>query len=239
MAMAEGMLSQDYFAASQRIWFPDFEEMIVQQKTHYEKLGPDFSCFLILLRYFRKALSRAQFAKDFLAQEAPRKMLRKQRELYQRVCTLCRAYEAQSIFDTELDAQLLLAFRDRPAEDVFTPDFSLWDEVTHLMSLLDTKSKRLPHHFDGMAWNRYLSGSLTRKEYTERYLAFGTVDHLAQIAAYGIDKDRFAEEYATEISVCQQLHKLCQDYRDCVIFPASFDLRFLELAREFCGDLME
>jgi len=237
--MAEGILAQDGFTARQRIWFPDFEEMLVQQEAHFEKLGADFSCFLLLLRYFRGAMSRAQFVKEYLAQEAPQKMLRKHRELYQRVFTLCIAYEAQSICDTELDDQLLLAFRDRPEEDVFTPDFSLWDDVAHLMSVLEAKSRRLPHHFDGTAWNSYLRGSLTRREYTERFLSFGTVDHLAKIAAYGLDKDRFAEEFSPEISVCLQLHKLCQDYRDSVVSPASFDLQFLELARAFCEELLE
>jgi len=35
-----------------------------------------------------------------------------------------------------MDDQLLLAFRDRPEEDVFTPDFSLWDELLRLFQLL-------------------------------------------------------------------------------------------------------
>ena len=239
MVKSKEIPSQDYFEKSQKIWFPDFTEMLEAEEGHYSKYAADFSSLIAVLRFFRKELSRAQFVTCFLELKTPQKMLHKPRDLYTRAHELCTAYQNQSICDTEFDEQLLLSFRNRPTEDVFTPAFELWDEINLLMSRLEEKSRRLPIHFDGTAWNSYLKGIVTRKQYAGCYLAFGTGDHLAQVLAYGVDKENFAKEYSQEISVCLHLRKLCIDYKAALLSPDSFDSRFLELAKEFCVDISE
>lgn len=221
-----------YFTKSQRIWFPDFEEMIEK----YDKDGDTSSALRAIVGYFRKELSAAEFAAYFLGQDAPGKMLHTHRKLYKRALELCMQYRNQSICQEEFDEQLLLAFRGRPTEDVFSPAFPLCGEICQLLPRILEKSRCLPLHFDGTAWNAYLKGIVTRSEYVKGYLSFGTGEHLAQLVANGVDKENFAKQYSKEISVCLSLRKLCIDYRAGLLSPDSFDTQFLALAKEFCTE---
>lgn len=225
----------DCFIRSRSIWFPDFADELREQEQHYRRLNGDFSVFLILLCYLRGEMPRGQFVTQFSETEAPQNMLRRQRALYTRLQTLCAAYQNHGIGDAAFDEQLLLAFRGRPTEDVFSPTDSKQNEIIRLMARLDEKAKQLPPPFDGTAWNSFFSGRLTRRQYADACLSFGVADRLTQAAC----EDAFAQAYRTEISVCQQLQALCTAYRDGQVTPDSFDIRFTALANAFCADAPE
>ena len=194
---------------------------------------------LVLLAYFRKEISRQQFLNRFLEQEVPQKILPSDRRKFLQVEALCKSSLNQRISDEAFDEQLLLCFRDRPCSDVFSPAFEQWNEMKCLISKLEQKEKCLPVHFDGIAWNGYLTGKITRREYVTLHLSWGTEEHLAHILAYGTDKESFAQKYAVEASVCMRLQKLCTAYRDALISSKDFDNCFLELAKEFCADILK
>lgn len=239
MLKSEYIQLQEYFVRSSKIWFPDFVETIEEEHDRYSRYSSDFSGLRALLSFFRGELTRVQFADCFLKYDAPHKMLSKQRRLYYRTQELCVAYQNRSISDVEFDEQLLLAFRNRPTEDVFSPAFESWGEITALISLLEKKSKQLPVHFDGLAWGTYLKGIVTSRQYAAAYLAFDTGSHLTQVMSYGADKERLRKNYSMEISVCLRLNKLCFDYDNKLLSPDDFKLQFLQLAKEFCSDIKE
>ena len=241
MAESENLTVQDYFVKSKKVWFPDFSEMLETQGELYSKSKYDLSSLLTVLRYFRRELSKKQFATYFLEQKAPEKMLSKQRELYNCAHELCMAYQNQSISNTEFDERLLLAFRHRPTEDVFLPVFESWDEINSLISRLEKKGNRLPIYFDGLGWNGYLKGIVTSRQYVEWHLNWGTGDHLCQLLACGTDemKKDLNETYSMEVSVVLRLRELCMEYRDQLVSPDSFEAQFLELAREFSSNIPE
>ena len=241
MVRSENIHSQDYFVKSPTIWFPDFSEVVENQGDYYGKSSSNFSSFIAILRVFHKELTRAQFAAYFLEQDAPQKMLSKHRKLYNCAQELCTAYRNRLISDVEFDEQLLLSFRNRPTEDVFSPSFESWDDITRLISRLEKKQTRLPVFFDGLAWNSYLKGIVTRRTYVEAHLDWDTGGYLAQLLAYGTDsvKDPLKEKYSTEVSVSMRLKNLCFDYKNDSLSPDDFESQFLQLAREFCSDIVE
>lgn len=241
MTNPESVQSQDYFVKSPQIWFPDFEEMLEQREAHYRRLSADFSSLIAVVRFLRGELSRAQFVSQFLEQEAPGKMVSSHRVLYNCAQEVCTAYENRQICDEEFDEKLLLAFRNRPTGDVFTPAPEAWEDVTRLISRLEAKSDRLPVWFDGLGWVGYLKGIVTSRQYAEVHLAQDTAGSLAQLLTYGADsvKESLQETYSREVSVCLQLKNLCCDYRQERISRDDFNARLLLLAGEFCRDFPE
>lgn len=235
-----GIPSQDYFVKSQNIWFPDFEK-VLQAETEYcddYSDSSNYSGIIAILSFLRKEVTREQFVTYFLEQDPPQKTLfSKHREQYNRVHELCSAYQNHSISDTEFDEQLLLSFRNRPTEDVFSPEPELWDEVTLLISRLETKAKRLPVYFDCLALGVYLKGALTKQQYVKLQSISDTGGYLAQLLEYGVDsvKQELKETYSMEVSVCLRLRKLFIDYKEGLISADEFDSRFLQLVREFCA----
>lgn len=239
MAKSESLQAQNYFARSNRIWFPDFEGVVQDEKRRYGKNVNNFSSLISVLRFFQQNLSRSQFVSQFLEQVAPQKMLSKDRQFYNRTRELCISYQNRTISNSEFDEQILLSFRNRPTEDVYTPTYESWTETTLLLSRLKRKEESLPHYFDGLGWNAYLKGIVTSRQYAERHLAWDTGGYLAQLLSYGVDKANLKEKYSAEISVCIRLRKLCIDYKDALLSKNDFDEQFLGLAREFCSDISE
>lgn len=238
MLQSKGEQALEYFVRSQKVWFPDFDEILQSEFELYSKYQNNYSSLIAVISYFRKELSRAQFVTHFSKQEMPQKMLIKHRRLYDCAQKLSIAYQNGSISAAEFDEQLLLAFRNRPTEDVFSPVYELWDEITFLISRLEKKSNHLPIYFDGLGWGGYLKGYITRRQYAETHSNFDAGGYLAQVLDYGVDaeKENLKNNYGTEISVCLRLRKLCSDYQAGSILPNEFDSQFLQLAMEFCWD---
>ena len=230
--------TQNYFEKSCNVWFPYFEEMIAQMEQRYQKYPVPFTAMLAMISYFRTQISRQQFLAQFFAQEAPQKLLPSDRGKYVQVKKICTAYQNNDICNTDLDEQLLLCFRSRPTDNVFSPAFEEWNDICNLMSRLTKKMKTLPVHFDGTSWNVYLCGKLKRNEYVDVLLAWKLTEQLLH-PAYVTDTDAFVKKYATEISVCMNLHKLCTEYKNGLFSTDYFDTRFLELAKAFCSDIPE
>ena len=249
MAGAEGLALQDYFARSNKVWFPDFEETLEQREDLYRRIYGKHpavvSCFTSVLQYLRGELSRPQFAEQFLThfseQGEPPRMLSAHRKVYKSAYELCTAYQSRLISNAEFDEQLLLSFRDRPTGDVFSPAFESWDTFKSLISKLEKKSQCLPVYFDGISWNGYLKGNVESRRYAELYLAGGTGDYLCQLLEYGADtvKESLKETYSMEVSVALRLRKLCMDYRDELLSHDDFEAQFLLLAEEFCSNIPE
>ena len=239
MAKSTERASRDLFEQSKQIWFPDLAETLNEEKRLYSKYGADFSSLTAVLRFFCRELTRSQFTAYFLEQKPPQKMLSRHRKLYQCAQKLCISYQERAISDAEFDDQLLLAFRNRPTEDVFSPAFETWSEIAYLITLLEKKSQSLPVYFDGLSWGAYLKGIVTGRQYAEAYLTVDTGGYLAQLLSYGADsvKASLSEQYSTEVSVCIRLRTLCIDYKHGSLSPVEFGSRFLQLAREFCSDI--
>ena len=229
--------TRNNFQQPRNIWFPDFEEVLASRERRWGRNAAAFENLTALLHYFRGEQSRKQFLQQFFSQEPPGKMLKADRTLYCRVYTLCSDYRSGTLDDEALDTQLFLSFRDRPLEDVFVPALEQWEEILDLLSRLAQKMRTLPVHFDGLAWNAYLSGRMTRAAYTGACLTAATADHLAQLAAYGTEKETFAQQYAAEIALCTELKNLCLEYRQNLLSADFFDARFLKLAAAFCADI--
>ena len=226
-----------YFEKPSTIWFPDFEEVMEEKEGSFQKYS--FFSGIALIRYFRGELTREQFISEFLAQEMPQKILSREKELYKQIQEWFYAVQQQIMCPADFDAQIFLAFRNRPAEDVFVPALDKQEEICKLMSRLKQKDNRLPLSLFRIPWNPYLSGRFTRKECTELFLASGTYEYLARRVAYGIDKEDLAAKYRTEIAVCLRLWQLCLAQRDNSVSKDSFDTQFVALATEFCADIPE
>ena len=230
------MESREYFVRPGNIWFPDLEEVLASTHERFANYPKQpFLNIVDMVAYFRGELSRERFAARFLAQTPPEKTLKKDLELYRRAKSLCEAYGEGSLGAEEFDAQLLLALRHKPEEDVFVPAAEVWKETEELVCRLERKGKYLPVDFDSISWRAYLIGNITRSAFAELICASNAAERLAQGPAYGNDKALFSETYAREIAACRKLYALCAEFRDGESTPADFDGRFLELAEEFCA----
>jgi len=236
MAM-EDTLVQEYFIKSRNVWFPDFEKEMERKSLRYQKSS--FPSMLALLCYFRSEITRNQFLSQFLTQKAPEKLLSIDRRPYLQIKEYCISYQNKEISSAEFDEKILLSFRARPSDDVFSPSFEAWNEVIHLISRLEEKTNRLPFYFDGLGWIGYLMGNVTRQLYVKTVCDTG--DHLCQLLAYGTDavKEDLNDKYSMEVSVALRLRELCMNYKNGSLSSDEFDCRFLQLAGDFCLDILE
>ena len=236
MAM-EDIGVQEYFIKSCNVWFPDFEKKIEDKGLHYRKIS--FYAMLTLLCYFRSEITRNQFLSQFLTQKAPEKLLSIDRRPYLQIKEYCISYQNKEISSVEFDEKILLSFRARPSDDVFSPSFEAWNEVIHLISRSEEKTNRLPFYFDGLGWSGYLMGNVTRQLYVKTVCDTG--DHLCQLLAYGTDavKEDLNDKYSMEVSVALRLRELCMNYKNGSLSSDEFDCRFLQLAGDFCSDILE
>ena len=233
--MMEDTQTQSYFIRSCNVWYPDFETKIERREEAFQR--ESFHAMLALIRYFRSEITRQQFLSQFLADEAPEQSIYETK--YSHIRSLCAAYQRKEISDAELDEQILVSFRAKPVDDVFSPPFALWDEVVCLISRLKKKMERLPIYFDGFCWVGYLLGNMPRQVFVE---AVGdAASYLCRLQAYGFEyvKEALKETYSKEVSVALRLRKLCIDYKTGSISNDDFDHQVLELAREFCSDIPE
>ena len=231
---AEDTRVQDYFIRSCNVWFPDFEERMKDKEQRYQKRS--FHAMLDLLCYFRSKLTRQQFISRFVSQEAPEKILPSEKALYSQARSLCSAFQTRKISDAEFDEQLLLAFRERPTEDVFAPPFESWDEIKRLIYKFEHKRK-LPVWLDLLGWLGFLKGNVSRQPYAE--IVCGEGSHLCQLLEFGTDavKEDLNGKYSMEVSVALRLRKLGIDYKFNSLSNEDFDAQFLLLAKEFCSDI--
>lgn len=207
-------------------------------EQRYRKYPVPFDAMLVLLCYFRSEINRQQFLSRFMICGVPQKLLPSDRRMHLQIKEICVAYQCAQISDTDFDEQLMRSFRNRPQDRVFSPPYAEWDENLRLMSRLAKKMNALPLHFDGAAWNGYLSGRVKRTEYANAVLAWRLAEQLEN-PLYIADKTEFKKDYAAEISVCMRLHMLCEAYKKEQFSDDSFDLQFLQLAKEFCSDISE
>ena len=228
-------LVQDYFIRSRNVWFPDFETVIERREQRFRRQS--FHAMLALIRYFRSEITRQQFLSQFLADEAPERCFDETQ--YTHIRALCAAYQRKEISAAEFDEQILVSFRAKPVDDVFSPPFELWDEAVCLISRLRKKSERLPFYLDGFGWVGYLLGNVPRQFYVKAVGDAGS--YLCQLREYGVDaiKEALKETYSMEVSVALDLRKLCIGYKTGAISNEDFDRQFLQLAREFCADIPE
>ena len=238
MAAEKDRQNQCFFSGSPNVWFPDFMETVEAAQKRCERYPTPFVSMNALLDYLRKEISRNQLIEQFLAQEAPRKILQSDRRVYLQVKALCEEYRNQKMCAAEFDERLLLSFRARPVDDTFSPDFKQWEKMNELILRLREKEKKLPVHFDGIGWMAYLTGRLTRSAYVQQYLEWGVGEHLSQYLTYGVGAEEFAKKYALEIDVCMRLRTLCLEYRDGKEKAEEFDRQMLHLAQEFCEKIM-
>lgn len=230
----ENKQPQQYFVTPTTVWFPDFQEELAARAHRWSRPAAPVGGLLLLADYFQGKLTRDAFLTQFFSQEAPQKALRADRELYRQVQELCRAFDGGSLPPEDLDAQLLLCLRNRPTEDVFRPAFEDWEDILSLLARITRKENTLPPAFDGIGWKAYLSGRLTRQEYTGANLARDTLDQLALLVSYGAQKEAFDAKYREELSLCLQLRTLFIEYREGKLSPEHFDKQFLHLATAFC-----
>lgn len=233
----EEVWTQEYFIRSRNVWFPDFEEKIEDMDTRCQKRN--FHGMLALLCYFRGEITREAFLRQFLAQKAPEKMLLREKTQYIQIKELCLAYQDKEISDAEFDEKVLISFRARPLDGVFSPPFELWSDVVCLISRLERKQKCLPIWFDFLGWTGYLKGNVTIQQYLE--IAGDSGDYLCQLLDYGTDavKEELNKTYSKEVAAALGLRKLCIDYKNELLCQSDFDNRFLHLAKEFCWDILE
>ncbi|MBQ9851368.1 MAG: hypothetical protein IJO37_00440 [Ruminiclostridium sp.] len=234
--MMEDTQAQKYFIRSCNVWFPDFETVIENMERRFRKQS--FHALLALLCYFRSEITRQQFLSQFFACEVPKKLLPSDKVLYSEIRLLGSAYQNKEVSNAEFDEQLLLAFRRRPTEDIFSPAFDSWDECKRLISKLEKKCK-LPLWFDFVGWIGYLKGNVSRQQYVE--IVCSESDYLCQLLDFGTDdaKKDLTETYRAETSVVLRLRELCINYKKTILTQEDFDNRFLLLAREFCLDIPE
>ena len=232
----EDTQAQNYFIRSCNVWFPDFETVIENTEPRFWKQS--FHALLALLCYFRSEITRKQFLSQFFACEVPKKIFPSDKVLYSQIRLLGSAYQNKEVSNAEFDEQLLLAFRRRPTEDIFSPAFESWDECKRLISKLE-KKRKLPLWFDFVGWLGYLKGNVSRQQYVE--VVCSESDYLCQLLSLGTDfvKQELNEKYSMEVSVALHLRKLCIDYKHGLLLPDDFDVQFLLLAKEFCSDIVE
>ena len=235
--MAEDTRDQVYFIKSRNVWFPDFEKEIERKRVRYQKSS--FLSMLALLCYFRSDITRDQFLSQFLTQKVPDNMFSTDKVLYLQIKKCCLSYQSKDISNADFDEKILLSFRARPLDDVFSPPFEAWNEVVQLISRLENKTNRLPFYFDGLGWIGYLMGNVTRQLYVKTVCDAG--DHLCQLLAYGTDtvKEDLHDKYSTEVSVALRLRELCMNYQHESLSSEEFDCRFLQLAGDFCLDTLK
>jgi hypothetical protein len=227
----------EYFIRSCNVWFPDFEEKIECKEQHYQKRS--FHAMLVLLRYFRSEITREAFLFQFFAQDPPEKLLSIDKTPYLQIKEFCAAYQNKEISAAEFDEKVLISFRARPLDGVFSPPFELWSDVVCLISRLERKQKCLPIWFDFLGWTGYLKGNVTIQQYLE--IAGDSGDYLCQLLDYGTDavKEELNKTYSKEVAAALHLRKLCIDYKDELLSQEAFDNRFLQLAKDFCWDILE
>ena len=82
-------------------------------------------------------------------------------------------------------------------------------------------------------------GNVTRQLYVKTVCDTG--DHLCQLLAYGTDavKEDLNDKYSMEVSVALRLRELCMNYKNGSLSSDEFDCRFLQLAGDFCLDILE
>ncbi|MBR2491450.1 MAG: hypothetical protein IKB65_08225 [Ruminiclostridium sp.] len=236
MAM-EDTRDQEYFIKSRNVWFPDFEKEMERKSLRYQKSS--FPSMLALLCYFRSEITRNQFLSEFLTQKAPDKMLSTDKLPYLQIKEYCLSYQNKEISDAEFDEKILLSFCARPLDGVFSPPFASWNEVVHLISRVENKTNHLPFYFDGLGWVGYLKGNVTRYLYVKTVCDAG--DHLCQLLQYGSDavKEDLNDKYSMEVSVALRLRELCMKYKDGSLSSDEFDCQYLQLAKDFCSDILE
>jgi len=221
------------FCQPEDMWFPDFWEVLEEAEDRYARNPERFGGMMAVAGYFRGKYPPEDFAARFLAAEQPAKMLRRDREQYLQIQAICAAFQEKNLEKSEFDRTLAALFGGRPQEDVFSPPMDRREEIRALIDRLEQEKRVLPIQFDFVNWKGYLSGRLTRREFTQWYRGLKAWEQLEAFLNEPGDKEEFRIRYARKIAVCAGLNTLCVRFQNGEADPAAFDTEYLALAYRF------